>query len=439
MKTIFTVFFLLLVNNIVLTKNLPNLLLEKTKVDSIIIKGNETTQDFIILREITFNIGDEVDSTIIHFNRERIFSLALFNRVEIRIEKKNDKNIVVIEVDESWYIYPLPFWYTKTNSLESLTYGISILRKNFRGRNETIRAVLGYGYDKFFTIQYDNPAFSYYNEIGLSALTSFTSFKNINKQAAELNNGEYNYKLFRISAGIRKRLNQFIQIGSSLSFDYWESSVAPKGAITASGKRMDRLPGLSIFQIYDTRDLKLFSHDGIYTYTNYSHKGFGNDNISYNTFEIDLRGYNKLIGKLSSKIRFFHRRTFGSLIPYYDYSFLGYSEKIRGHSNKFYEGNNSIITSAELSYPLLSEWNLSFKLPLIPQSLTSARVGIQINIFADAGTAFNNGEPILIRKVNSGYGIGLILLLLPYNAFRLEYAVDQFGKGEVLLATGFSF
>lgn len=154
---------------------------------------------------------------------------------------------------------------------------------------------------------------------------------------------------------------------------------------------------------------------------------------------MDFRGYQTILGDLSSKVRLFHRRTFGKLVPLYDYSYLGYSERIRGHSNNFIEANNSILTSAELSYPLLSEWNFSIKLPLIPQNLTSARVAIHFNLFADAGTVFNNGQPLIPRKFYSGYGVGLILLFLPYNALRLEYAINELGKGEVLFATGFSF
>jgi len=87
----------------------------------------------------------------------------------------------------------------------------------------------------------------------------------------------------------------------------------------------------------------------------------------------------------------------------------------------------------------LDEWNVSIKLPLIPQSLTSARIGIHINIFADAGTVFENGQSLILKKFYSGYGVGITLLLLPYNAFRFEYAINELGKGEIVFATGFSF
>lgn len=443
MKNRFVLFFLFFVNISSFSQNLPfsNKIINsnKVKIDSIIIRGNETTKEFIILRELNFKPGDFVDSTMLHFNRERVFSLALFNRVELFLENSIDKIYLVIEVVESWYLYPLPFWYTKNNSMETLTYGMNFLLRNFRGRNETLKANFGVGYDKFFSLQYDNPALSYDNDIGFMAYASYNKFNNINETAKVLNGGNFTYKVIRALVGFRKQINQFYLVGTNAFYDHWEINTQPKGSITASGNNIDRLPSISFYQLYDTRDLKLFSQDGFYSFFSIAHKGFGNDNISYNSFEMDLRAYKAVYGELISKLRFFHRRTFGKVVPLYDYSFLGYSEKIRGHNNNFSEGNNSILTSLELSYPMLTEWNLSVKLPFIPLSLTSARIGIQVNVFADAGTAFNNGQPIVPSKFYSGYGIGIIVLLLPYNAFRLEYAINELGKGEIVFATGFSF
>ncbi|KAF0153313.1 MAG: hypothetical protein FD143_390 [Ignavibacteria bacterium] len=443
MRKLFILLIYLIVNIISFSQSppdsKPNILTKPTRIDSIVIKGNEATKDFIILRELTFQTRDVVDSTLLHFNRERVFSLALFNRVELSVLKISDKNVLVIEVEESWYLYPIPYWYTKNNSIETLTYGIYFLRRNFRGRNETLKANIAFGYDKYFSIQYDNPALFYDNEIGFSALASYYNYTNVNETAKKLNEGDFIYKLIRVSVGFWKRINQFYLVGSKTAFDYWEINTKPKGALTASGTKVDHLPSLSIYQFYDTRDLKLFSQDGIYTFFSFTHKGFGVDGISYNTFEMDLRGYQTIAGELSSKLRLFHRRSFGKQVPYYDYSFLGFSEKIRGHNNIFFDAHNSILTSLELSYPLLNEWNFSIKLPLIPKNLTSARVGIHLNVFADAGTVFNNGEPLILQKFHSGYGAGITLLLLPYNAFRFEYAINERGKGEIVFAAGFSF
>ena len=79
------------------------------KVDSILILGNKITEPDIILRELTFAMGDSVSYEQLKFNRERIYSLGIFNRVELNITEESHSNILIISVEESWYIYPIPF------------------------------------------------------------------------------------------------------------------------------------------------------------------------------------------------------------------------------------------------------------------------------------------------------------------------------------------
>ncbi len=59
---------------------------EMIRVDSITIRGNETTEEYIILRELTFEAGDEINKKILAFNRERIYSLGIFNSVQVNPE-----------------------------------------------------------------------------------------------------------------------------------------------------------------------------------------------------------------------------------------------------------------------------------------------------------------------------------------------------------------
>ncbi|MDZ7763546.1 MAG: POTRA domain-containing protein [Melioribacteraceae bacterium] len=53
------------------------------EVDSIAIEGNDITEEFIILREMSIVEGDRVNSNLINYDRERIYSLGLFNYVDL--------------------------------------------------------------------------------------------------------------------------------------------------------------------------------------------------------------------------------------------------------------------------------------------------------------------------------------------------------------------
>ncbi len=43
------------------------------------------------------------------------------------------------------------------------------------------------------------------------------------------------------------------------------------------------------------------------------------------------------------------------------------------------------------------------------------------------------------KAYDTGWGFGFTLLILPYNAFRFEYAFNEMNEGEFIIETGFSF
>lgn len=411
---------------------------EIVKIDSIRIEGNETTKDFIILRELTFQMGDSVSGKMLRFNRERVFSLRLFNQVEFKIEKTPDKNILVIQLTESWYLYPLPLLRIQDGDLKKSTYGINLSYRNFRGRNESLRAAIGFGYDPFYSFNYENPALSYEEGIGL--LFSFAYVKSTNKsvKAKSIIGEDFTNKMYLQSISLSKIFNQFNTGFLTVGFNYIETPYSVLG-ITASGKNIDRVPFAGLSYIYDSRDLKQFSENGLYTFVSFYHNGFSIDDISYNQFNIDFREYRKIVNDFSAKWRVKYQTAFGNVVPYYDYSFLGYSDHIRGHFQDVREGKSFILTSLEVSHPIVKEWNFHIKLPLLPEKLTSARIGIYLTSFFDTGDAFDTNSKLAIKNFYYGYGLGITFLFLPYNAFRLEYAVNENGQGEFVIGTGFSF
>jgi hypothetical protein len=79
------------------------------KIDTIIIKGTNLTEDFIVLRELTFKQGDTLTNKQALYNKDRVYSLDIFNQVKIYPVKYKNKIVAVIDVVESWYIWPIPF------------------------------------------------------------------------------------------------------------------------------------------------------------------------------------------------------------------------------------------------------------------------------------------------------------------------------------------
>lgn len=409
------------------------------KIDSIIVKGNSLTEDYIITRELTFAGGDSISSSVMEYNRERVFSLGLFNDVRMTVERGEGINRLVIEVEESWYIYPIPFLRFKDKESTKATYGVNFLYKNFRGRDETIRANLAFGYDPSFSILYNIPVLFNSKNLGIGFLFSYSSFENKTDEGFRLNGSDYSYDGIISRIYLNYRINQFNLLIGVAGYEYYAAPHKNFGSITASNERIDRFPMAGFDYLYDSRDLKQYAAEGAFFSLRFHHKGFGVNGINYNIIDADLRGYYGVTEELTWKGRIRTKTTIGENVPLYDYSLLGYEDFIRGTSRRKFNGRTFMLTSMEMSYPLVKEWDMKLKLPLLPESLTSARIGIQFTMFADAGTAFDSHSDFSYSNFTYGWGFGINILLLPYNGFRIEYAFDKNMNGEVLIASGFSF
>ncbi len=409
------------------------------KVDSIKIEGNAVTKPDVILRELTFGPGDFVTPKIISYNVDRVYSLGIFTRVNLIPYRYNKTNIVLIKVEESWYIYPLPFVEFQDRDWKKISYGLNILVRNFRGENETVRATAALGYDPKLMLYYDHPYFIRSQSIYFTAGLNYQNAKNKSSLANQLYGGDFNQKFITGSVDLGKRFGLFNKLDLYVGYNYVESPVYIKG-ISASDGRIDRQFSLGASYQFDTRDLAQFPGTGTYLYANLQLNGFGMNNISYQIANLDIRKYFTLWNSLISKFRFATRMTFGRLVPYYDFSYFGYNERIRGYFTHEMEGNNSYFGSAELNYPIIKDLNISFDfLPVIPRSLLTYRFAMYVELFTDTGVTTLWGQPLSIKNFNTGYGTGIVFLILPYSQLRTEIAFNEFGQSQFILGLGTSF
>src|SRR5690554_1006139 len=407
-------------------------------IDSIKIYGNDITEDFIILRELTFEPGDTVSQHLLQYNRERVYSLGIFNKVNFRFPDR-DSTILNIEVEESWYIYPLPIFFIKDRDWKKLSYGVSLLIKNFRGRNETLWGSASLGYDPSYSLSYYKPSIIHKSNIYFDAYFSYRTLTNKSRTAEIINGKNFEYTYITNEIGIGNRFGLFHWAGLDAGFHYVESPHYFPGS-NASDERIDRLLKIGLKYIYDSRDLIQFPSEGVFFSFDVQLKGLGINDVNYQIFTIDFREYRNLIGDFVTKWRLVTRQTTGKFIPFYDYSFLGFEESIRGHYNTEREGHHYYIGSVEILHPIIKDMNITLDfVPLLPRELLSYKVALYLQIFGDTGTTQLKGKPITIKNFDTGYGAGLSLLILPYNVVRFEVALDELQNIEYILDLAVSF
>ncbi|MFI5236970.1 MAG: BamA/TamA family outer membrane protein [Ignavibacteriales bacterium] len=409
-------------------------------IDSIQIIGNETTKDFVILRELTIGVGDTLTQEIAAYDRERVYSLRIFNEVAMRPYSFDGRNFLLIVVEESWYIYPIPILILKDKDWSKISYGMSLSWLNFRGRNERITGIATFGYDPSFGFRYFNPNLAYNQNLNFQTNVSYTTVTNRSIEAEDLYGSQFEQETFVSRVQFGKRFGNYHWFYLNTGFDYIQTPFYIEG-INASNSRIDRSLIGGLNYVYDTRDLTIYATDGIYSQIGFEYKGFGIDDISYYVADLDFREYRKIFNTFTAKWRIATRHTAGKLVPYYDYSYIGYSNRVRGY---FYgdeqEGNDSFLGSIEIDYPIIKETRIDlYWIPLIPRSLLSYRFSLIGELFADTGTTRDEGDPWTIESFDSGYGTGISLLLLPYFICRFEFAINDNSRTEWIFDLGASF
>lgn len=408
-------------------------------IDSIKIEGNKTTKDFIISRELTFTTGDTLTEKIAEYNRERIYSLGIFNQVKVYPVTINSRNYAIISVEEGWYIYPVPFLEIRENDWKKLSYGAVLVVKNFRGRNESLSLSGAFGYNPFLRLMYYNPYLIREDDVFFDVSATYGTSANRSRIAALLYGSDFDQKFIKGNVEIGKRFGLYQRLYLDLGYSYVENPFYIK-RVSASDSRIDRAPFISGSYTYDTRDLVQFPRTGLFGAASIQFNGLGNDGINYQVFNLDMRGYHNLIDDLYGKIRFTTRITGGKLVPYYDLSFIGYEERIRGHFTEVLEGNNYYLGSVELYYPIIKDFHLTLDfVPILPRELLSYRIALYTGLFSDAGATKFRGESLSLNDFKKGYGVGLALLILPYNVVRFEVGLDEYHNTEYLFNVAVSF
>ena len=171
------------------------------RIDNVFIIGNDKTKPRVILREMDYKKGDEVEfSTLVENIKEvenKIFNTRLFNSVKVRMAQLSPELVdIIITVKERWYIFPVPrfkladrnfndWWQNQGHSLDRVEYGIWLYINNFRGRGEQLRIIAQTGFSDAFGLRYRIPAIDNQQKVGLEINFLFREQKNLAVQTID--------------------------------------------------------------------------------------------------------------------------------------------------------------------------------------------------------------------------------------------------------------
>ena len=396
------------------------------------VLGNETTNENVILREMLLRVGEKVTPEAIEHDRQRIYNLRLFNRVDVEIvPEENAQATVFVIVHERLYFFPYPILGFKYRDVKNFYYGLGLTHQNLAGRNEKLYFSFALGYDRWVKLEYQDPR-----------LTSDDLFWGIGAGASRYQNlspqlGSYHQQGVWGNVTFGKRFGLYKNL--SLRFDYEVIQVPPEitnGTVSPTGR--DAFPTLSLTLTHDSRDLSEYATRGNFAKLYVSKSGMSGDGVDFFRYGVDAGGYLPVFDGPSIGARSFASFTGGPVVPPYKYQYFGYNERIRGHFNTISEGENIIGASTEFRIPIISPRHYTFPYAIIPE-LSVWRYGVFVSLFADAGKTWFRTEGYAGRAWHAGVGAS-VDLLLPYSiVVRGAYALGDGGNTEVILDFGTAF
>ena len=147
-------------------------------VDTVLVNGNEHTKDFVIRREMSLQPGSRITKSLLAFDQNRIYSLRLFNKVDIEVVPTTPGFATLrVDVSERWYIFPFPILGLRDRDWKKVFFGAGLLHSNFLGRNEKLYAALVFGYDPAVSLSRTGRADMRAFEMGLARLRGMTDFQ----------------------------------------------------------------------------------------------------------------------------------------------------------------------------------------------------------------------------------------------------------------------
>ena len=431
--------------------------LRSLKVNRVLIIGNKVTRNRIIERELSLKPGDTVSVTrlseILVLDKNKVYNLRLFNTVSIRSLQLDSTNIdLLVEVSERWYTFPSPifelsdrnfneWWENYGHDFKRVNYGLRLVQRNFRGRNETVRMNAQFGYSRRFSLLYSIPNLDEKQKHGLAFGFDYGEPKNLAYYTSDhkLEFLELRQTLKKsIGGNITYSYRRSFYESHSLQLEYRNSEVADtivklNPNYYPSGSSSIRFASISYSFTSDHRDVAAYPLKGYYFDGFLSRNGIGFGDV--NQFEGNIT-----FAKFIDFNKKAYLSNFTSLYvsspneqPYALYSALGYRKQfIRGYEVYVIEGPKFFLNKTTLKKKIFSANYRFEEMPL--EQFRYFPISVYLKSYVDVGYVENypmyNEIKInntLSDRLLAGAGAGLDLVLAYDNVFRFEYTFTREG------------
>jgi hypothetical protein len=244
------------------------------------------------------------------------------------------------------------------------------------------------------------------------------NFYGIGNSTLELNEDPITQKLFKLNAGLEKKLGKSIYTGMSMAYESYRFEDKVTGGIYSNDPGIRDKDGGQVFfigitQIFDNRNTNTYTTKGSFLKLNYSYAPdfFGGDHFSGSLLKLDLRNFHSLSKKTTLGLNAHFHTISGISTPFYLLPQLGSDEMMRAYYAGRFRDQNLLALQGELRLRLNPRFGL---------------VG-----FAAAGNVYSGGNFKLIQlKPSVGGGFRYFYDIERGLSVRMDYAIGEQNPGE---------
>lgn len=390
-------------------------------VDSIVIKGNNRTKDFVILRELYFEPGDTLSEEMLKEGADRLLNLGIFADVTYHIVPTEDPSLVTVELEvferARWYLVPLFHWDRdkgKDRPLRGISFGPAVRNINLRGEAHTLRGETKIGARPTVEAAWATPW------VGRSPTSLDTR---IYWERRETQGGSQEETLARAEVATSRRITKYHRIGFGASLE--ELRKRPLRT-PSDGETRTTVATPSVRLGYDSRDLYVLPAAGSLVRASVGQAlDWRTGRYNFTVYSLDLRHFRTAWSghTVAGGLLLTARR---GTVPPHRRASVGGGSSVRGWPEGYSGGIHSFIGVLEYRTPVLAERR--FELPR-KQYLDFS---VASHLFIDAGMAWDDSP--FERHVLVGFGLGLRLLLPYSDVLRIDYAWGENQRGRFQIA-----
>ncbi|MEJ8803594.1 BamA/TamA family outer membrane protein [Pontibacter sp. H249] len=421
-------------------------------VQSIDFAGNDVTKDQVMRVELTFAPGDTIAAAdleaLLEDNRRRLFNLRLFHYVNLNYTCTNGSLQVTYDVQERFYLYPIPILdfaernfnaWLERKDWSRIDYGLSLVRRNFRGKNEDVRLRVQQGFNKRLELSYRVPYIIRKYNLGAdfaiadyrSRTTSYTNFNN--KQRFVEQQDVLPIQRTSVAAGIIHR--QSVQRQQGLRLSYHNEQISDSVSRLNPEYYHDALQErqymrLEFYKVINLRNNFVYPTVGSYFEAGIAQTFFlRQSGTSFTTAKAKYTHYSKLSDKYFYMVSAEGHLRLAGEHAFADNIALGYRSYVRGYELYIIGGQHYGMFKQGLTRQLLDIKSIKLKFIDNPK-FNNIPLSVFLNAFTDAGyvvdNAFAEGNPLTNRFLAGG-GLGLHVVTFYDMVLRAEYTLNLEG------------